>query len=844
MSDEQEELHELRRRFIRAHEEEEERKRAEATRPLPASVRLPRLSAGGVAVADAVSYQLIAFTWEPSSLVAPRRELSEAQAATYADWLNTIELGRLTVISEMLAAAGAPASGLREQPERLPALGGWLQEWFRLAAAPLVELGFLYDNAGYRLGHAQMVWNPEWDRYSRYGDVLVHSLAHDLAFLVADCARAARPGLQWHTGSDPMKLGCFATLDTDSPRSELVFEIKEFLIQSVAQPRGTRGRELRQWRSGELYRRYLALAAGTPPPSLSEAFPGGRFHRMSPRYQLSRAARDDPPAPAELAAAVAAFQEAGWFEKSKLAPADLARAVRAAWQHFEREDFPLTPAEMHWRLLVLDVSRTWSEDVDAGVRPGDGLHEETLFALDGITGKGFGRFYDVVEDWQSKRGDLLLRFGWGRRFYQVPIPAPGRFLSPALFTGLNALRPADGKQRLWFFDHGAPLGIVTRATEAERDTLARLTGVRLEPQPPAWWTALAPLAPPGDPALTQLPRPREQHMDADLIFLGSFPGSPGRPGEGTAAAGTQGAAPEPPAPGPGQPAAAPPGTEQPAGPRRGKRPPGAPTAQDAFRRLMRGHIGPGLREFGFTGSASRGYRYVTGDRTAAFGIQRNRYNTREEAEFWVHLSAVRDGGPPQHWEHSLQGLLPDPAHWAVTADGPLEPVAGAVLRAFRDYGWPAIQAAVDSLADPPGPPPGRWPRTFQVTPPRLGGPGAPPGLEPIARLLRPAGHRHDDVFAEVADPSEITRFTAMEILGRLLAEGDGQAEAARVAPVLLNRLEHDPSAAVRRFAAWGLRPLAGQPGVRVALQAAAREDEDLDVRWAARYAVSQAADGR
>jgi hypothetical protein len=60
--------------------------------------------------------------------------------------------------------------------------------------------------------------------------------------------------------------------------------------------------------------------------------------------------------------------------------------------------------------------------------------------------------------------------------------------------------------------------------------------------------------------------------------------------------------------------------------------------------------------------------------------------------------------------------------------------------------------------------------------------------------------------------------------------------------VLFSRLEHDPSRAVRGAAARGLRLLAARPGVGAAFRAAAAQDEDVTVRWWARYALRLAAD--
>jgi len=88
----------------------------------------------------------------------------------------------------------------------------------------------------------------------------------------------------------------------------------------------------------------------------------------------------------------------------------------------------------------------------------------------------------------------------------LKLPAPGRYLSPALITGLNALLP-DAEDRLWFADHGPPIAIVTRATISERDELQRLTGLQLSADPSSWWTTLAPLpttaGPPPEPEETR-----------------------------------------------------------------------------------------------------------------------------------------------------------------------------------------------------------------------------------------------------------------------------------------------------------------------------------------------------
>jgi hypothetical protein len=152
---------------------------------------------------------------------------------------------------------------------------------------------------------------------------------------------------------------------------------------------------------------------------------------------------------------------------------------------------PADPAEMAWRVLLLDNGRTWSEDVDADAQPGENLHGETLSAIAGIAGKSFNGLRDVTEEWPAASADVELDFWLGRRHHQLVLPSPGRYLSPAMLTGLNELASPDAP-RLWFVDQGAPYAIVTRATAGERDALQRLTGLRLDADPATWWTELVP----------------------------------------------------------------------------------------------------------------------------------------------------------------------------------------------------------------------------------------------------------------------------------------------------------------------------------------------------------------
>jgi len=123
-----------------------------------------------------------------------------------------------------------------------------------------------------------------------------------------------------------------------------------------------------------------------------------------------------------------------------------------------------------------------------------------------------------------------------------------------------------------------------------------------------------------------------------------------------------------------------------------------------------------------------------------------------------------------------------------------------------------------------------WPRSFAPEPGAAARGADGPDLGPLTWPLRRTTER-DRLLADAADPDERVRAGALSVLGQ---EDSGAGE---VIAVLLNRLEQDPSPAVRHAAAAGLRTRAGQAEVRAAMLAAAAEDEDREVRWSARYAV-------
>ena len=232
------------------------------------------------------------------------------------------------------------------------------------------------------------------------------------------------------------------------------------------------------------------------------------------------------------------------------------------------------------------------------------------------------------------------------------------------------------------------------------------------------------------------------------------------------------------------------------------------TAQDSYLRILREHVAPALRELGFRGAPSRGnFRYETSTHAAEVRIPEVQREHSQQVDFWVLLHATEIESEQAYWDRSLDDLARHWGHsgnWTIHAGNTIEPVAGEVVHSLRSYAWPAIQAALDN----PGYLPirsTRWARTF----PKI-----------------PRGPRFDDEAAAAE---------------RSRGEAAGFCLRGRVTPgalqALLARLETESDPGIRRDMAWYLSPRACEEEISRALQAADAEDEDIGVRWIARYAL-------
>lgn len=432
---------------------------------------------------DAISYRLANFPIEPWKLTHTRSLwITEDDARTAASWLDDVASDRLAIFGEISQRLGAPGVDYGNPVPGLAELGSWLQAWFHLAGAHLVESGFLQPQSAFRLGTVYSDWRPDRPGYSATGDALIHSLVVDLAMLVSARARVLQPDLAWsvHVADQSFVL----VLRESSPVFAPLQQIWDLLRESVGFARGERDRNFWRRRSRILVDCFQQAVTGVTPPPVAEGF-SEYSARSESRFRLKRPSRATPPPPSYLLDAVTQLRSIGWFESWNRSDEALAQAAAIEWQRATSRELPSDTAELWWCLLFLD-GRTWFEDVDMQILPGDWLYMYTLFALEKIGGKGFGGFSDPEDDWSEVDGSVVLTFRWRRRKHRLVIRHADGVLDPHLFMELNALLP-DDTATLHFADHGPGVGIVVRATEPERTAFTELTGIRLADEPPAWW---------------------------------------------------------------------------------------------------------------------------------------------------------------------------------------------------------------------------------------------------------------------------------------------------------------------------------------------------------------------
>ena len=207
------------------------------------------------------------------------------------------------------------------------------------------------------------------------------------------------------------------------------------------------------------------------------------------RRRLRRPRRADPPAVPEVVTVARAFRAAGYFARYVEFPdEDLARALVRAWEEYEGEDLIEETDEIDWKLVVLDSDRTVYDDTEADVGAGNNVYVTYLRRLSKCSGGAF-KITRVKEDWKSERGSVMVSLRLNDERRHLVLADCNDWIDPDVITGLNELLPRDGP-RFFIVDTGGQSAIVTRATEAERQTLEGARSLRLLSEPPEWWLSV------------------------------------------------------------------------------------------------------------------------------------------------------------------------------------------------------------------------------------------------------------------------------------------------------------------------------------------------------------------
>lgn len=140
-------------------------------------------------------------------------------------------------------------------------------------------------------------------------------------------------------------------------------------------------------------------------------------------------------------------------------------------------------------------------------------------------------------------------------------------------------------------------------------------------------------------------------------------------------------------------------------------PPDALSAQQLLRQMPRELPAPALRDIGL--DVSRGFCYASGDHIGFIGTAKA--DPLQQGQGGIHGQPRGDPSAPgaAYRDMRLLQLIHSRRRtwWTAETGHPIESAAEDMLGDFRDHGWPAILAAVDSPDVPPDPTT-NWPRRF------------------------------------------------------------------------------------------------------------------------------------
>ena len=185
------------------------------------------------------------------------------------------------------------------------------------------------------------------------------------------------------------------------------------------------------------------------------------------------------------------YKTAGWFKnKASLSPKELLLELNEKYIELFSEDIYIDdndPEPLDNRIIILDETKTWFDDVEADVTEGADAYVEWMEDLSAITDGQFTPT-NITEDWGSKDNKVIVSFRYNNTNYQVKIIDCLDWLDPMFVVGVNEiLAKTKSDYRFWFVDGVGQSMAITWASHKEKETLTQLRPIRLGLTPPAPW---------------------------------------------------------------------------------------------------------------------------------------------------------------------------------------------------------------------------------------------------------------------------------------------------------------------------------------------------------------------
>jgi hypothetical protein len=183
-----------------------------------------------------------------------------------------------------------------------------------------------------------------------------------------------------------------------------------------------------------------------------------------------------------LVAALRTYRAAGFFaDRADLSDAALAELLQEEHEEEWAERLgpdPDMPVLAEVRLLAYDRARTWWQDLEADVLPGNDEYVRVLNEWAAISGGAFHP-HRVTERWAAPAGPVTVDVETGGRRWQLRPAVRDDWLDLDVLGGLNmVLAETRSARRFVTLSPGDQTALVTAVTPDERERIERERGLR------------------------------------------------------------------------------------------------------------------------------------------------------------------------------------------------------------------------------------------------------------------------------------------------------------------------------------------------------------------------------